>query len=102
MRPWGMVHIRSARVEDARAILDLYVRARTSYYRGFLSDDVIAEQNDRRPTAMFGLSSGVEFGAPGLTVRDCWVCHDRHLSRTGSGLLGHSRAVPDSYLFRSR
>ncbi len=42
-----MVHIRSARVEDARAILDLHVRARTTYYRGFLSDDLIAKENDR-------------------------------------------------------
>jgi ribosomal protein S18 acetylase RimI-like enzyme len=42
------LRIRPARTSDAAAILDLHVRARTTYYRGFLPADELREQNRRR------------------------------------------------------
>ncbi|WP_291414345.1 GNAT family N-acetyltransferase [Actinophytocola sp.] len=41
------ITIRPAVVGDARAVLDLHVRARSTYYRGFISDDELAEQSRR-------------------------------------------------------
>lgn len=41
--------IRPAVVADAEALLRLHVRARLSYYRGFVDDERLAEENRRDP-----------------------------------------------------
>lgn len=41
------VTVRAAKVGDAEAVLRLHVRSRTEYYRGFLPDDELDEQNRR-------------------------------------------------------
>jgi ribosomal protein S18 acetylase RimI-like enzyme len=39
--------VRTAVVDDAEPVMNLHIRARTSYYQGFLPDDELAEQNRR-------------------------------------------------------
>lgn len=46
---------RSARPDDAAAILGVHTRARATYYRGYLPDDVIAAQNQREPSLYEGI-----------------------------------------------
>ena len=41
------IDVRAAVVEDAASILDVHVRARSSYYQGFLPEDELAAQNRR-------------------------------------------------------
>jgi ribosomal protein S18 acetylase RimI-like enzyme len=47
--------IRRAVLTDAAAILDVHTRARATYYRGYLPDSVIAEQNRRDPALYEGI-----------------------------------------------
>jgi ribosomal protein S18 acetylase RimI-like enzyme len=39
--------IRPANPEDAAQVLSVHIRARTTYYRGYLPDETIAQQNQR-------------------------------------------------------
>lgn len=39
--------VRPAAPEDAAQVLSVHIRARTTYYRGYLPDEVIAQQNHR-------------------------------------------------------
>lgn len=49
------IAIRTAEPADAAAILAVHTRARATYYRGHLPDEVIAAQNKREPALYEGI-----------------------------------------------